>query len=909
MGRHFTLILLAGSCLLFPSGAWAEERKPEPTPAAQIEFFEKYVRPVLVTKCFQCHAAEKQKGGLRLDSQAAMLSGGDSGPAMQPGKPDDSRIIKAIRYDGTIQMPPTKKLTDEQIHALTAWVKMGAPWPPANTATRPPEPAKEFRITKEDRAFWSFQLIKNPPLPAVKNAAWPQASLDYFILAPLEAKGLQPMAPADHRALIRRMYFDLIGLPPTPSEVDEFCQCASHNPQSAIAKLVDRLLANPHYGERWARHWLDIARYGEDQAHSFQPKLYPHGFRYRDWLIKAFNDDLPYDRFLTEQIAGDLLDGPGQEERLAALGYFALGPVYYGKAIADELDDRVDTLCRGMLGLTVACARCHDHKFDPIPTRDYYSLAGIFASTQFKEYPLADPATSAAFDRANAAIKAKNDAITAFLQTESKRMSEAMTQEIGRYLVAAWKVHNQRKINSAVTVAEVAKKEKLRDFVLDRWVGYLFLKDADERPYLAEWRKLLASQEAAKDLSTDASAIADVTKVAEEFQAYVVSARTVAGPWPDSDTRLSLYQELTSNRGVLSIPRDQLEKLLPAAAQKKLASDRAEVERLKKALPQVPVVHSLAEGPSPANMKVYIRGNSATPGDEAPRRFLAVLSGDDRKTFTHGSGRLELAQAIASKDNPLTARVIVNRIWAQHFGKGIVGTPSNFGSLGERPTHPELLDHLASRFMANGWSIKALHRDILLSATYQLASRHDAANHMIDPANKLYWRMDRRRLEVEPWRDALLAVAGNLDSTIGGPSADLASPDHRRRTLYAAISRHNLDGLLRLFDFPDPNLTSDKRQVTTVPLQQLFVLNSEFMVRQAKALAVRLKTTQDEDDAARIRRSFLLVYGRPARDIEVQLGLEFLKAAPAGESRAKTLTPWEQYAQVLLSANEFMFVD
>jgi hypothetical protein len=429
-----------------------------------------------------------------------------------------------------------------------------------------------------------------------------------------------------------------------------------------------------------------------------------------------------------EQIAGDLLDGPDRADRLAATGYFALGPVYYGRATADELDDRVDTLSRGFLGLTVACARCHDHKFDPIPTRDYYSLSGVFASTDYKEYVLAGE-------------------------------------------------------------------------------------------------------------GIDEKAVSDPTD--------------------------------------------------------KMARD-------KKKDPRKPVIHALTDGSKPANLKVHIRGNSATLGEEAPRRFLAVLSRDEPPAFKNGSGRLELAKAIASKDNPLTARVLVNRIWMHHFGRGIVGTPSNFGTLGERPTHPELLDHLAARFVVSGWSVKALHRDIMLSSVYQSGTAYEERSATADPDNKLLWRMNRRRLEVEPWRDAMLSVTGNLDASLGGSSAELSAPTHRRRTLYGAVSRHNLDPVLRLFDFPDPNLTSDRRPVTSVPLQQLFVFNSEFMARQANAFATRVRDAE-ATDTARIRRAFLLAYGRPPTDREIQLGEDFLAGGAADV--------WEKYAQVLLSANEFAFVD
>ncbi|MBL8797186.1 MAG: PSD1 domain-containing protein, partial [Planctomycetia bacterium] len=804
--------------LLASFGATARAAEPAKLDPAQVEYFEKHVRPVLVEHCLKCHGPEKQKGGLRLDSAAATKSGGDSGPAMVLGKPDESRLIKALRYEDNIQMPPNKKLPDAQIQALATWVKMGAPWPAPDTETRPVDPVRGMQVTAKDRQFWSFQPVRPVAPPDVKGFA--STPIDRFLQATLEAKGLTALPTAERRTLVRRASFDLIGLPPTPDEM----KAAVNDPSPEwFATVVERLLASPHYGERWARHWLDIARYGEDQAHSFQPRLYPHGYRYRDWVVKALNDDLPYDRFLMEQIAGDLLDGPNREDRLAALGFFALGPAYYGKATAEELDDRIDTLCRGMLGLTVACARCHDHKFDPIPTRDYYSLAGIFASTQYKEYPLADPATAAEYDRLQADIKTRNDAVTAFLRAEAIRMAQALSAQSAHYIRTAWVLHQQRRTNPAASVADAAKREQLHDFVLERWLNYLFPKEADQRPFLADWRTLLTGQDAAKDHSKDEAALAEVEKVAAALQEKI-QALLRHGPVAEPQVATALYKEIVL--GVQDIPRQQVEKLLNAEAKSKLTAQRNELENIRKKLPKLPVIHALMEGPNPANMPVYLRGNPATPGEVAPRRFLAVLAGDNSKLFTQGSGRLELARAIASKDNPLTARVLVNRVWAQHFGKGIVGTPSNFGSLGERPTHPELLDYLADRFMASGWSLKQLHRDLLATAAYQRSSQFDAYAFQTDPGNKTYWRMDRRRLEVEAWRDSLLAVSGTLDRTLGGPSADLASPDHRRRTFYAAVSRHNLDGLLRLFDFPDPNVTSEKRVVTTVPLQQLFVLNS-----------------------------------------------------------------------------------
>jgi hypothetical protein len=700
-------------------------------------FFERSVRPLLAAKCWECHSGDSPEAGLRLDAWDRMVGGGDSGPAVVPGKPAESLLITAIHYDDGPQMPPDGKLREQDIEILVEWIRRGAPWPKSSSSS-PLRDGSRFEITDGDRSFWSFQPIANPPVPSTGDTAWPRTSIDRFVLARWEDAGLAPSPPADKRTLIRRATFDLTGLPPTPEEIDAFLADESSD---AFTRVVDRLLASPHYGERWARHWLDVARYGEDQAHTFEARIYPQGFRYRDWVVSALNEDMPYDGFVKAQLAADLIGGSDQSnEHLPALGFFATGPVYYGdRQKLDQIDDRIDTLTRGLLGLTVACARCHDHKFDPISSADYYALAGVVASTEYVTVPLVSPEEAA---RA--------------VEEDDRRLKET-------------------------------KQKKKKNHPL---------------PY--------------------------------------------------------------------------------------------------------PHLHAIRDA-EPRTMRVHIRGNPETLGDEVPRRFLSILAPGEPQPFQDGSGRLELASAIACGDNPLTARVLVNRVWKHHFGRGLVRTPSNFGRMGERPTHPELLDHLASRFIASGWSLKALHRVILLSATYQQASNHDESRAAIDPDNRLFWRMNRRRLDVEEWRDAILTVSGTLDDSLGGPSFDLADADARRRTLYARVSRHNLDPLLRLFDFPDPNITSDGRPVTMVPLQQLFVLNSSLMGRGAKALAARCTTAEPDDTAARIRHAFELALGRPATENEIQLGLEFLRES-TGDSNHK-LTRWQQYAQVLLSTNEFMFVD
>jgi hypothetical protein len=504
-------------------------------------------------------------------------------------------------------------------------------------------------------------------------------------------------------------------------------------------------------------------------------------------LVKALNRDLPYDRFIVEQIAGDLLVGPDRSDRLAALGFFACGPVYYGDSKKhDQYADRIDTLTRGFLGLTVACARCHDHKYDPIPTTDYYALAGVFASSEYVEIPAAPKEQVEAYNKAQAAIQAKGNEITSFLRAEAAR----------------------------------------------------------------------------------------------------------------------LKQKVTGNQ------LRQIERMLPADAKTKVQALRAELKRLEKGAPaKYPVIHTLADASRPTDMPVLIRGNADTPGPKVGRRFLSVLSGE-RAAFQHGSGRLELARAIASADNPLTARVMVNRIWQHHFGRGLVASCSNFGTLGDRPSHPELLDWLARRFVDSGWSIKSIHRVIMLSATYQQSSQFNSQGFTRDPGNTLLWRMNRRRLDVEAWRDAMLTVADRLDQTIGGPSISLDAPSNHRRTFYAAISRHDLAWMLRLFDFPDPNITSGGRVETTVPLQQLFVLNSEFMVKNAEAVATRLRgsTPSEGHDNERIRQAYLLLYGRAANEQELNLGLAYLHntASPAA---SPGLSRWQSYTQALLAANEFLFVD
>ena len=744
---------------------------PPPPSARQVEFFEAKIRPVLVEHCYACHSAEakknkKLKGGLLLDSRAGVLEGGDTGPAVVPGKPADSPLLKSLKYDGDTKMPPSGKLPDAVVKDFEAWIAGGAADPRDGSETK----AAGIDVEK-GKQFWSFVPPKEPKVP--EGNANP---VDAFIQAKWKEKGLTPATAADKRTLLRRVYLDLIGLPPTAEEVGAFEQDTSAD---AYPKVVEKLLADPRHGEKWGRHWLDVARYAEDQAHTFGVRPKNQAWRYRDWVIQSLNADMPYDRFVMLQLAGDLLpDAPKDVfDRYAGMGFLGLGAEYYRdagcgpRADADELDDKVDTLTRGFLGLTVACARCHDHKFDPIPTKDYYAVAGVYVGTKLSDHPLA-PAD---------VVKAHADA-----QAKAKEA--------------------ENRLNKARDEQKKVEKEKKDD-------------------------------KAAVKAATD-----------------------------------------------------------------KVNAIKAEVEKLKKDVPPAPPVAHVVSGNGPG-MKVMVRGNPTVFGEEVPKGFLQVLPSPAKPG--KGFDRLALAEAIASKDNPLTARVIVNRVWAWHFGRGIVGTPSNFGALGEAPTHPELLDWLAVNFVKNGWSLKWLHRQVVLSSVYRLDSRPDEANDKIDAGNVYLWRANRRRLDVEQWRDSLLSVSGTLDPARGGPTFDLKNPAVTRRTVYAKVSRHEPDGLLRLFDFPDANVTADKRVSTTVPQQQLFALNSPFMVTQAKAFAARVETL-GATDAERITAAYRLAFGRSPDTQEADLAERFLKLPPRKDDK---LTRWQQFAQVLLASNELMYVD
>ena len=802
-----------------------------------VEFFEKRIRPLLIERCYECHGAEakKIKGGLRLDTREGLMKGGDTGPAIIPGDPEKSRLIEAVRYKNQdLQMPPKSPLRPEQVRDLEQWIRLGAP---ASSTSSAKVADKRVINIEEGRKFWSFQPLARVTPPSVNGAMRAKAPLDQFILAKLEEKGLQPAPAADKRTLLRRATFDLTGLPPTPSELEAFL--ADSSPE-AFAKVVERLLASPQYGERWGRHWLDVARYADSNGLD-ENVAFGNAWRYRDYVVNAFNRDKPYDQFLIEQIAGDLLPPPEnvamKHERLTALGFLSIGPKLLAepdkvKLEMDMIDEQIDTLGRAVMGMTFGCARCHDHKFDPLPTGDYYSLAAIFKST----------------------------------------------------------------------------------------------RTMDDLKTIAKWHE------------PEIATVADRAAVAAYAQ-RIVAQKAVVSNFVATANRALLVEKKTN-----ALPKNP-ESLYPTNRVAELKMLREELATLEKEAPELPSTMGVSDATNIVKaFPIHIRGSHLTLGREVPRRAPQVMQISDRPQFPEQqSGRLELARWLASPEHPLTARVMVNRIWRWHFGRGLVASTDNFGALGQRPSHPELLDWLAHRFIDSGWSVKALHRLIMNSDAYQRAAVHTEENKSapmlsprdrerllpasktagLDPENRLYARFPQRRLEAEEIRDALLFVAGSLDLTMGGKtlslknrefvfnhtSKDATTYDSLRRALYLPVIRNHLYDLFEQFDFPDPAVPSGNRLATVVAPQALLMMNSELVTRAAEAFASRL-TAAETDDTRRIEKAHLLAYSRPVTPHELERARKFLEQFPkiAGGTGAPRQA-WIAFCQALLAANEFIYLN
>ena len=836
-----------------------------------LEFFEKRIRPVLAERCYECHsaAANKRKGGLTLDTRAGLLKGGETGPVLVPGDPEKSKLIEAIRYQNRdLQMPPKSRLAPEQVHDLEQWVKLGAPDPRVESPTQ--VTAKRGLSLAEGRRFWAFQPLREEKVisdevisPKAGHASAASrlstqslitnysAVLDAFIHAKLAEKHLTPAPPADPRAFIRRATFDLTGLPPTPEETEAFvraCSSIGHR-QSAIANLIDRLLASPAYGERWGRHWLDVARYADSNGLD-ENVAFGNAWRYRDYVVNAFNADKPYDRFVQEQVAGDLLPAasqPQRHEQLTALGFLSLGPKLLAEADKvklemDLIDEQIETLGRAFLGMTLGCARCHDHKFDPLPTADYYALAAIFKST--------------------------------------RTMDDLKT-------IAKW---HEPEVATPAERAEVEAHQKR----------------------IVEQKALIASR--------------------------VTAANKL----------------LVTDKGLKEVPKNP-ETQYPTNTVTVLKQLRAALATLEKAAPELPSTMGVTDATNIVQaLPIHIRGSHLTLGQPAPRGFPQVMQVASLRPEmpAQQSGRLELARWLASPEHPLTARVMVNRIWRWHFGQGLVGSTDNFGVLGERPSHPELLDWLARRFIAEGWSVKAMHRLVMNSATYQRAAQQGAGekeylvisnqsaaetkparlltkhsalitNHspaQADPDNRLLAHFPLRRLEAEEVRDAVLFVAGSLDRTMGGKtipvknrefffnhtSKDATTYDSPRRALYLPVVRNNVYDLFEQFDFPDPAVPNGNRNATVVAPQALLMLNSELVGKAAEQFAARLNAAAS-DDARRIELAYLKAYARPPTAKELARAKQFL--ADFKPDSAASPTAWTVLCQSLLAANEFIYLN
>lgn len=777
MNRVFTVLFLVGACAHLCTDLVAAGD-------ADFEHFERKIRPLLVEHCYECHSAEAKTihGGLRLDTAEGLLRGGDSGPALIAGKPAESLLIQTVLYDGDIEMPPAGKLPESDIAQLQQWVRQGAAHPPADETAIANRAGIDFEA---GRKHWSFQPLDSQALPAVGDDQWPRNRLDRFVLAAMEHQGLSPSPQADRATLVRRVYLSLLGLPPTPEQVVGF---VNDDSEDALERLVDELLGSPQYGEKWGRWWLDRTRYTDRTASWLYQTGQAH--LYRDWVVNALNQDMPYDDFVRRQLATDLMEQTGPED-LPALGLISLSPTYWKELklpceiikviVADEWEERVDVVSRTFMGLTVACARCHDHKFDPVSSEDYYALAGIFASCRQVERPL---------------ISAQ--------QYEPVRLAKLRIKTIEE---------------------EVAK-----------------LKTAKPVP-----------QEKLDQLAAEIQSIKSTTPLFETPMANALSEESMyvvrAGKTAQEGTKLEYRSE----------PRD-----LPA----------------------------------------FIRGNPNRPGPIVPRRFLTVLS-TDSQPYRVGSGRLELADSILTDAAPLTARVIVNRIWLEHFGRGIVDTPSNFGVQGDRPSHPALLDDLAARFIEAGWSLKELHRQILLSATWQQSSFSDPQRTEADPENRWLSRMNPRRLAFEEWRDSMLAGSDQLDRSIGGASLSLESPQNNRRTLYATVHRRDMSPTMMVHDFPDPTQHSPRRIATVTALQGLYALNGPLLLEQSKLLADRIRREAGDNVRAQVDRAYWLLFSRPPNSSELNVALQFFDSATDQQQAVRL----QQYTHVLLASNELMFVD
>jgi len=1098
------------------------------------EFFEKQVRPLLVKRCYECHSADTKspKGGLRLDSRAALLKGGDTGPGIVPGNAKESLLIDAVNYGDVYEMPPASKMPAAEIAVLEKWVNLGAPWP--GGGAKDTQAAKEkFDLSQRKASHWAWRAVTEPKLPAVKKQDWPRDPLDYFILSKLEQKGLQPAPPASRNVLIRRAYFDLTGLPPTPAEVEAFAKDES---PEAFANVVDRLLKSPHFGERWARHWLDLVRYAESRGHEFDYTT-PNAYQYRDYLIRAFNQDVPYDQFLTEHIAGDLIKTPRTHpqqkfnESLLGTGFWHLGewvhsPVDIRKDETDRFDNMVDVFSKTFLGLTVSCARCHDHKFDAISQQDYYSLAGYLQSSAYRQVRfdtidhnqrisqqleqldtkwrnkllqdfsarrlpttarvadylnqsrqvlLAAPAAGdnqkaevatvaktsgldarqlQAWVAAVAAATSPTHPLHAWLQvSKQKDVSASQIKQITATVVASSKASEER-VQTVETDKQIQIVADYREPSRTRWMqdgaafgsgplqrgdtklggdpkqpvsGFVTVGHASRRPEFSGLKVDGAEREsgrmggldrAGKTLRTPTFTVQTdnvwvLARGAGHSYAVVDSHRMLNGPlhgglvkkleikggqprWfshplrdykghnthlefsSSSTEPLEIYMVVQSAKPPQDITQDNSKYLTAQLTTGELPSTAALAERYQQAfttamknaaagetaaaavlLNWIASNHALFAPAEPAQTDGYfkqrqqlvsqiklssrtaiamwdgdgvdefllIRGNSRTPGKPAPRRLLTAIAGDKQPAHAAGSGRLELAERMLDASNPFVSRVAANRLWHHLTGRGIVASTDNFGVLGMAPTHPELLDHLAVRLRAEGWSMKRMIRSIMLSSTYQMSSKPDALGTEKDPQNLLLHRFRIRRLQGEAIRDSILSISGRLDPAVGGRSVPVfLTPfmqgrgrpgqgpldGNGRRSVYISVRRNFLSPMMKAFDTPQPFSSVGRRNVSNVPAQALILMNDPFVAQQAGVWAKSI-VAKPGATAARIKQMYQTAIARQPAPAELEAATAFIQsqAAAYGIPAAQAendLRVWSDLCHVMFNVKEFIFL-
>ncbi len=905
------------------------------------EYFEKKVRPILATNCVSCHGEKKQKGELRLDQKAWFVKGGESGPAVVPGKPDQSRLVKAIRYDGDIKMPLKGKLSDADIATLTEWVKGGAPWPDDGGIGKGPD--KPFDLHARAKAHWSFQPIKRMPAP--KASANP---IDAFLLERLQKEGLTFAPPADKRALLRRVYFDLIGLPPSPADIDAFLKDDAPN---AYEKVLDKLLASPQYGERWGRHWLDLVRYAETHGHEFDFEI-PDAWRYRDYVVRALNADVPFDTFLTEHIAGDLLPPrrdpkTGVNEALLATGFWWLGeakhsPVDSRAEYADRTDNQIDVFGKAVFGLTVSCARCHDHKFDAIATKDYYALFGVLSSSRYNRADVSDPAPAIKLlnelKQARAELdklvppKAQAPGAPASPQMQAWRDKALPFELFGDGWRERWFADGLAFRpeagggfpNSAREARKLAGAVRSPTFTIDK--PYLALRVAGQG---ARVRLILNGLQLVQ--APIYGGLAQGINHGDDYRWMLFDLRM----WKGQPAYLEL---LDDGPGWVSISEARfadsgppagggMKALLPevpatddADAKKQIAR----VRELEAKLPDPIKAPTMRDG-NGLNERVFVRGNHKTPGIEAPR---ATLEAFGQKPFAStGSGRLDLARTVTDPSNPLVARVIVNRLWKHHFGEGLVRSPDDFGVQGQPPTHPELLDWLSIELVRQKWSLKAMHKQMLLTTTYRQSSKATAALSekaaTADPQNKLLHRQNVKRLEAEAIRDNILAVSGRLDLKIEGAGVLPYLTDHQvgrgrpgsgpldgngRRSIYLQVRRNFISPMFTAFDYPTPFTTIGRRTVSNVPAQALVMLNNPFVVQQAELWAKKVLAAPGTAES-RVTDMYASAFGRAPTKDEVTAATEFVAELSKDYGKPDHPKAWADLAHVLFNAKEFIFVE